>query len=749
MTQSEPPSPEASPETLRAPIPEVRKTWDRHFERPFTDHRPWRRPLNHNTAQDAHRFGQLFADCFGHQNDARHAPDDESAIHFQDDPRRLVRKDNLSAYFQQQYDEGAPGYTQIPIYESPDEVDDLAELGPAVVFDRLYSCVTAIPFNPSDTSSSTLGENRMTFIVGPVGVGKTLTISRVVRRIARKRVDRDGFVVLPAYLSIEDFLLDHPGELRPHELLRRFLLRFHSRIAEAVTLYAPTFASKLKDFQPDTRASAGVITTAIAALIRALARNASEPTRVVAFLDNIDPLHYFGSRYLFFPSLYTDYRRGIEEKIEAIVFQFIGRGSLGEAGLCVCVAARTHVARDSRLINSPAQPRRSQVMDDLVFQLGPVDPREVVASRLRLMDAVAAKYSESSERTRDGLDLREQVRLVEVAMGRSLAPENFGDGLRRVSRLAHHGSRSLVEFLGRLRIDPLGQGDATDRLFGSSPWLLERLYIANAFSRYTQDQDHFPNIFLVDGMISEKVVRPVLHRQTYWLKYLLLQRIARGPRSGLPFEDLAAEFVDGYGFEDKIVRLTVGSLATVNTFGCVEIAGVLDDDCHRNRLRATSRGMLLVGAHPEYRFPYCFELSYLQMVIDDYLLSLPKDCASRIAIESTLSHALDRRSDYASRMIRDLQRKIPATLTFVRVLEAAWAEECRVHDGLVTGTAGVAPDFDRIYGHLSDTIRAIADQARFGAGQLLEEIRVLRLDDSFDRAVRSYSEDHVAAVDSI
>lgn len=714
--------------------------WRRHFVRAFRDHRRWDNTLSGPSAHDTDRLGQLYADCFTHHNGPRYSSRDGDGFYFQrEDPRRLVRKDNLTAFFHRQFLDGEVGYRGSPIFESPNSVDHPRELGEPVTFDHFRKCVSAIPFDPSDTTSGSLGENRLTFLVGEVGVGKTFTISRLIQDLATRGSDADGFGIVPVYVDIETFLGSRVDVTLADEFMRRLFHHLLETTKAGVEQYAPTVFRELLPADISREASSEQVAHAIRHFVKALARNASSPARVVLFIDNLDALHYKSSRYNFFPDEYAAHLKEIEDRIAVLVMQFIDPSQLGECGLCVCIAARTNVARDSRLVNHPAQPRRNELEDHLVFQLAEADPRDVVSSRLNMLEAALRHYSiDHSD------DYRDALGILRLRLGESIVANNAGDGLRRVTALCHHGARSLVDFLGRLRLNVARQGDVVDRLFSHSPWLLERVYIADAHERYTQEQDHFPNLFLIDGMAIERKKR-VVHKHTYWLKYILLKRIAQDGEAGSSVRDLVEECVDELAYEDGIVRLCLGSLAMVNESRCLELVGPAQDDCHDNLVRLTSRGKVLVGTHHEYQFPYCFELSYLQMVIDDHLLSLPKLLAERIAVQASLRAAFAEGDRYYGQMRENLARTLPATIVFARLLEASWAYECESRSSRLR-EAAYAPEFGAIYSRLSTAIRGIARQAGFEPKALLSLLSECRADAEFDAMCAAYGREHEDAL---
>lgn len=713
-----------------------------YFVRPFKDTRKWVNTVHVASHLDENLFGQLYADCFTHHNEVRYAPNDVEKFHFQNDPRRMVRKNNLTAYFQNRFDRVEQDVYKTPkIYESPNSVEDESELGEPASFAYLYNCVTAIPFDPLATFHPTLGENRVTFLIGEVGIGKTFIVSRIAQTIMRNNIDESGYMMIPVYVCLENFVVSHGNVEDSPEFVRLFLLHYFDLIKKAVQLYSEEAASPVTSPVIDKDSTSELIAGVISNYLKDLANKSKVPIRIVSFIDNLDVLHYQNSRYVFFPDEYTKHRRFIEEKLTKLVFAFVDQNLLGDSGLCCMIIARQNVARDSRLLNQPALPRRVELNDHLVFQLGSVDPIDVVKSRLHMFESVINEYGKNGFTTAgQPMSLADQLGVMKLVGGQTISPNNFSDGLRRISDLSHHGVRSLVDFLSRLKLNLLRQGDTVQRLFKHAPWVLERLYISNMHQRYSQSQGHFPNVFLVDGTVSEDKITNITHSHTYWLKYLLLKRIGSAARDGVSVQNILDEFRDDYGYEDGIIRLCLGSLTMVNESRCIEIIGAAKDECQDNLIRLTSRGRLLVGSDARYKFPYCFEFSYLQLVIDDHLLSLPREYAKRIAVDSSLSYALDDGEKYYARMHADLSKKLPATLVFLRVLEAAWVSECKQKPKLAGVATDIGPDFESIYLNLRRSVIAIGQQAQMKLDQYLEEIQSLRKDCSFDKFFEDYSQ---------
>lgn len=679
------------------------------FQRAFVDTRRWNNRVTTPSHLDTHQFGALFADCFSHHNDIRFAAEDNDTLTPQHhDPRRMVRKNNLTAFFQNGLLKGTlPSSRQAPLYESPNLEEEEVDLGPPTNFQRFFEVATGLPFSPTAVNNPTLGENRITFLVGEIGMGKTFLVSQLVQRIYQTKKDYADFTILPVYFCFENARSQFEGITIAREFVRQVLKLIPDLLYQAVGLAMRNAADKVERPRIEPLDSLEVIGSKTSRYIHEVA--ATHKVRFVLILDNLDVLHYQNSRYFFFPEHYSTHRQAIEEQLSHLVYAFVDQTCLGDAGLCCLFVARYNVAKDSRFINNPALPRRPELKDHLVFQLGKIDPLDVVASRLELFRKAAESCSLELARM-SGLSFKEKLSLGFRVATASLSRDNLSDGLRRISELSHHGVRSLVGFLGDLRLDLINQEEVVQRLFQDSPWILERLYIANLYQRYSQGQQHFPNLFLVDSTVSEDKITSIRHSHTYWLKYLLLRRIGNAGTAGISVQSIIDEFHGDFKYGLEIVRLCLGSLAMVSESRCIEIVGAARADSKDNLVRLTSRGKVLIGRDRK-QAPYCFQFSYLQLIVDDYLMSLPKPWVTLIACQSSLSYAVMSGELYQERMRADLRNKLPATLTFVRVLEAAWTAECLFNKRLAESAASIGPDFDQIYVEIEKTIDHIVAKA--------------------------------------
>ncbi len=64
---------------------------------------------------------------------------------------------------------------------------------------------------PNDYATShNLGSNRFCYLIGDVGVGKSILVMKLIDQVRDMAVDHNGFRLLPVYVDFERMLLGDP-----------------------------------------------------------------------------------------------------------------------------------------------------------------------------------------------------------------------------------------------------------------------------------------------------------------------------------------------------------------------------------------------------------------------------------------------------------------------------------------------------------------------------------------------------------
>lgn len=639
------------------------------------------------------QFNLLYQDCFGDHLIAEPCGDHDSLHAELGDGKRIVDADNIDAYFLRKR-VITPDVTQTA---NADHVDKLEK---KISYDGFIKAITDPPLRASIPDDATfVGENRVSYLLGDAGMGKTLAVLKLLDVIRERRPDYRGYRIIPIYIDL------HAGDGKPEHPFHtigpksyRFLTQ--EIVDKAGKLGVPklaVYSEQKTDEQLDSN-------------IRALALHLARHKFFLLFIfDNADRFYFEDAKYCFFDKFAHKRDLHIEATLLALIDKFVSETDLGKIGASVLFVCRKYVYSHFRLLKDAASRARTICEKHSAFQLFPITGKQALDSRFNLMDdavqVVRSKYGSQGDQYAEQLStLVESMKL-------------FSDGrdertLNTVLHLSHQGLRTFFDFLSQIEIDYRNDYQIIDRLF-RKPHNLLRLYLTNLRKRFSQKVGHFPNIFLVDGLIDrrpgfEEAHCP--HRHTYWLKYFILRYAFLRPSQQVSSDELYSFFHDIGGYEEEIIRLAIGSLADPNAGRCLDIVPKQQTALHVQLLQVSERGKLLIDGLADCRTdPLCFDFDYLQLVTDDTWLALPSPWLSSIYVDASIAHTLKNHKYYREQAKRTLEKKIPAVIYFLRVLGASLAWECSFRPKLASHQAGrsLIPDFSIIEKHLFTSLGRI------------------------------------------
>lgn len=679
------------------------------------------------------KLHNLYRDCFGpHVTDYFGAPKENLLLSNQDD--RIIAADNLTHVFLNAHYKVPPVFPSLSSKPEPG-----TELSLAVFRSRITT-------NPIDSCCSTnyeLGTNKVTYLLGDVGVGKSTFISRLLMDYADQvQVDTDGYRIVPI---LYDFEVRHRDGAKLKKIDESFWADLYSLIYRTIAGDSILAAQGLPDeIAINPISPGGGYHRELIHHLRQLVHHlAVRKIRLFVIFDNLDRYHFHYTKYSFFEEYAEEQFESVKTNISSLVNMF-DKKDLWTCGLCVLFVCRRYLYDYLASNFDDVAPKDNNFG---VFQLHRATARDVVASRLDLFEK-AVKVVDSvvkSAKTAAFQDYLGHLKGVLVTEDAAIHHRKLETpALEALSRLGHNGYRSLVKFLASLPLR-YKDADAVNRLLVTQPHLLLLLYIANNHQRYTQDQLHFPNLFLCDALVSPNKEFPqahLPHEHTYWMKYLVLKYLAvrEDEKDYCTGADILSLFAGPGRYDEHLVRLVLGSLCTTGEYSCVDIeysSTALITDC---RLTLTDRGRYLVG-HDHKLFggspiEFCFNFHYLQLIVDDKLLAIPKQWLSKFFPNSRYGYLYLPESEYGETAPRVVLSKIEAVLYFLRVLEACYQFERRERSDLFDelDARKVAPDFRRInHETLSTASRLLGALKRGNEYGRFEELEsTLKYDSRFE-----------------
>ncbi len=678
------------------------------------------------------KLQNLYRDCLGpHVTNCFSAPRD--AVYLSQQKDRVVAADNLTHVFLNSY------YTVPDIFQS---LSPRLETETKLSLPEFLSRVTTNPIDSRSETKNTLGTNKVTYLLGDVGVGKSTLISRLLMEFADTYpVDDEGYTIVPV---LYDFETQHKDGEKLKNIDESFWADLYHLICLTIRDDSDLATQAMLDnsilINPSLPGG-GVHPEIIHHMRQIIHHLALRKIRLFFVFDNLDRYHFHYTEYSFFENYAQQQFESVKANILTLVTMF-DRKHLWTSGLCVLFVCRRYLY-DYLVSNfDDVAPRDNHFA---IFQLSRPTVKDVVASRLDLFDKavkVVAPTIKTVESTMYRDFLRNLKRVLTVEDTASHCQKSETPALEALASIGHNGYRSLVKFLASLPLR-YKDADAIKRLLVDQSHLLLLLYIANNHQRYTQDQSHFPNLFLCDALVSPNREFPQAHEpheHTYWLKYLILKYIAvrEDEKDYCTGADIIDFFAGQDGYDEHLVRLVLGSLCTTREFSCVEIEyshAAVTADC---RLTLTDRGRYLTrhdhklfgNSHP---IDFCFQFSYLQLMIDDKLLAVPKSFFAKFPPNSRYGYFYLPDDKYGEVARHAILLKIEAVFYFLRTLEGCWDFELKRKASLFDKLSAkkVTPDFRRINRAMLDTTLRLLGVAsnEYSRFEALETM--LKYDDSF------------------
>ena len=479
---------------------------------------------------------------------------------------------------------------------------------------------------------------------------------------------------------------------------------------------------------------------------------AEAKVRFALVLDNVDAYHYaYSSR-----SFLREGRQAQVTSIQANITQLFSRlastDGLGAAGLAVIIACRDTVYDECSIHERPLD-HYSRSSWGRTYRLEPKSEQVALSARLELIHhAIVALLHQHKglQSFFDALDFEKTF----IAHGDFT--ESQRDSVLAIRDLSHHGLRSFVDFVSKLKVDYDNKGEIFWRTFNNAARPMRIMYMSGLKRRFSEFNLRFPNIFLNDATVTrngaEPIDPPISHRHTYWLRYLILKFVQISAGAVLAREVIDF-FVDRCFYEEELVRLMLGELCSENELNCLraETIGRGIDD---RRIKLTSRGSRLVergyGSGNRTDPELVFNFDYLQLVIDDYLMALPAvkvslqgknvSCLDRIYVKADLQYLFLPGREHDRGLVAYFKAKADATVCFLRILQAAFEAESQRFREVFTEypELDVSQRFDNIFEELLKGLRRILDDVpdatdiAFNARLVCDQIRKdQRLDDFF------------------
>ena len=397
------------------------------------------------------KLRNLFRDCFSsHVIHFFNAEQDKIVQSKQRD--RYADLDNISNFF-------IKNYYQMPrISQSISRFEIEGDLG----FHEFRETISTNPIVAVDECNNKLGTNKISFLIGEIGEGKSVFVSKLHQYFQNSMIEKletikendyiaDDYTLVPI---VFDFEVSHKKQNQYlKDIDDEFWAEFHDRITTKMRNDKRlSQLSKIDEYNITPRVNGNprpYLAVHIRNLITYLAQ---KRIRLLIIFDNLDRFYFRYNKHSLFQGGLKTQDASFNENMEALVNSFI-LGHFGTCGLCVLFVCRSDLY--FRLDSSNTLP-----LDDhsTCYRLTPASPGDIISSRLKLLEYIETLFEP------EGFDDFFNYLHRFFYLSGHETEEGFQEGLidrmrlspvfNSLCQLGHNNLRSLVRFFHNLSINP-------------------------------------------------------------------------------------------------------------------------------------------------------------------------------------------------------------------------------------------------------------------------------------------------------
>ena len=665
----------------------------------------------------ARKLRNLFRDCFSsHVIPSFSAKQNEIIKSEQAD--RFANSDNISNFFLKNAYYQMPKISQSMTSNEEEIEEDLLS------YEDFKKIISTNPINPTnDQNNNELGTNKVSYLVGNVGEGKSTFISKLHQDFENNMREKLNDTTNGEYVLVPilvDFEVSHKkvnGYLE--DIDDKFWAKFYETISTKLCDNKILCELAQTDKWIVTPTINGHPHSALISHIRNLIHHlAMRNIRLIVIFDNLDGFYFRYTKYSLFKKGLDAQDTSFNKNMITLVNSF-EQEHFATCGLCVLFVCRKDLYL--RLDSSGTFPREKH---SSFYQLIPVSAEAVVSSRIELLKHIDSQFKPND--FKEFLNYLIRFFYFNDSESEKGLPTKIKHSpiFNSLCQLGHNNFRSMIRFLHELSINPYDI-DVVKRLLGEQNHLLSLLYITNNRQRYSQAQNHFPNLFLCDCVVypheDYKKEAHLPHKHTYWLKYFILKYLyfQDGKREHPTISHIVNLFTTAGKYEKHLVLLALGSLCDTECSSCLTIDREdASTDIYSARPYLTNRGRYLMSCDKylfkdEIDVDFCFTFQYLQLVVDDRFLAIPRQWCDKVFNydpKHHYSYLYKKELEYKKIAPQVLKSKFYSVLYFLRVLKASLHMEQKLHNDIYTFFLdnNLLPDFDDVNEYIIQTIGKIS-----------------------------------------
>jgi tRNA A37 threonylcarbamoyladenosine biosynthesis protein TsaE len=500
-------------------------------------------------------------------------------------------------------------------------------------------------------------KNKVSFLVGDVGVGKTAFINYLISVKFREFKDSAVFVRIDFENSDIENGMDKDQENNKDKVVKSFLLslmnkfdrvvndRYYERICKPQHDRSRSIDAYYNDFKRCNRESD--LQNAIQTFSQLIHAMNKQGLRLILIVDNIDILcHNAKMQYL-------DRKKWtLEETLSQVVEHFLRNGSQYWASLSANILFvmredTYHYFFDGSISNNDRYKYTQK------YSMCMCEWEDIVTKRFNMVDFLINMLPNSSS------DLKMQMK-KHVEKVRGYLYNKRINLAYSIKCMTNSGLREMMDYLNRYsHISYLNE----DRFLEQLP-IAKMAFILHGKELYSDVKSTISNLFI-------STIGPNYEPVTYWCKYLLLKYVEARKDEQISIDNIYDVFSAYIAKNNNIVDDILKSLCQSNASNMLRL--------HKERIEKkidvfsisiTDKGSFLINeVIPKFY--------YFQLIVDDHALPIPRDDSNVIRkIFSLLntegySYILYQQDRYSTVAASVITRKAEVVISFLTILKVA------------------------------------------------------------------------------
>ncbi len=541
---------------------------------------------------------------------------------------------------------------------------------------------TISKFTPSEN------RNNLFFIQGDIGCGKTAFINYLITTYGQKYYEKSDAWFLRINVDVtrhfDDRSLSSFFRVLCFKLNTTIVKIFNHHYNSSINQQTLDEINKIKiklskaEENSDEDESIVIFVDCMKKISKILGK------KPILILDNLDYFFHENDRYLFISNVDTgeDLYISLIQKIVSAFYH--GSSKAGDLGANILFVLRP----DSYEILKASRELYQGVEDCFrdnknLYTLRTPDWESVIVERGELIKRVISEVPKAGLKN----SIRNSLSSVLLALEN---PNQINAIIDHLRHIVPFGLRSVMNFFKTYtwlnHNEKDGFVNPTTRYIEQYPVGLMSFMLNNQRC-YSQKDSNFPNIFLtnieadeeyiVNESVSSRTEQPHTlssqHPPAYWLKRLLLEFLLKRNSVGeatttTDIVNIFAQNEEGY-YHESLVRLCMGSFAQTHTSNLIRIKRQLSSD----KKRLVVEDIILTERATHCLNKIFDKFFYLQLIIDDYSMPLPKKCREHFLYNSEIHYGylvLDG-DTYHSKAKKMVERKAILVTKLLAILEIA------------------------------------------------------------------------------